>query len=441
MGKVIMSGIVPKLTKPIGLPTGYTRLEYIESTGTQYIDTGFIPNQDTRIDIVATPTSVAEAADGSGFIPYGAGEGHNSRAFECYTATGQYEFNYAGQYQFCGSPVVNKKVTISHNKGEVSLSVEGELTYSLSFTYATFTAPYSMILFGIHRSNVLRGLMKLYSCQIYDNGTLIRDFIPCMSNTGVIGLYDSVGKKFYENKGSGNFTANIVQPIEGILASNISVGSSVYLMENGNAAEYLVVNHGKPSSSTLYDDSCEGIWLMRKDLYEKRAWGYTDYNAYNSSTIHSYLNGEFLSVFDADFQAAIKQVKIPYYNGSSVEYNNNGLSTKVFLPAMYELGFVLNVDGSLSTQFAVDGAKLSYFLSGTTSSAYARRKANYNGSADYWWSRSGNTAGGNTSVSYITIDGTLSNSGAGWASGIRPTLVIPYNSVFDEETLLFKGVS
>jgi hypothetical protein len=38
-------------------------------------------------------------------------------------------------------------------------------------------------------------------------------------------------------------------------------------------------------------------------------------------------------------------------------------------------------------------------------------------------------------------DGTLSNAGAGWASGIRPTLIIPYNSVFDEETLLFKGVS
>ena len=58
--------------------------------------------------------------------------------------------------------------------------------------------------------------------------------------------------------------------ISGILASDLAVGSSVYLMENGVATEYLVVNQGIPSGSSLYDSSCDGTWLLRKDIYEKR---------------------------------------------------------------------------------------------------------------------------------------------------------------------------
>ena len=46
-------------------------------------------------------------------------------------------------------------------------------------------------------------------------------------------------------------------PIKDILASDLVVGSTVKLMENGVSTEYLVVNKGKPSGSSLYDDSCD----------------------------------------------------------------------------------------------------------------------------------------------------------------------------------------
>ena len=49
--------------------------------------------------------------------------------------------------------------------------------------------------------------MKLYSCQIYDNGTPVRNFIPCKNPSGVVGLYDLVDGKFYTNAVAGNFTA------------------------------------------------------------------------------------------------------------------------------------------------------------------------------------------------------------------------------------------
>ena len=192
----------------MSLPSGYKRLEYIQSSGTQYIDTGFIPNQDTRIDIDVIPLSIAETSDGAGFIPYGAGVSNSNRAFECYSSRSQYEFNYDGQCNFVGSPSVGQRLKISHNKNKISLIVNSGTPIAFSFTYQAFTAPYTMTLFAIHRSRPLRGLMKLYSCQIYDNGTLIRDYIPCQKPDDTIGLWDNVNSVFYGNAGTGTFTAD-----------------------------------------------------------------------------------------------------------------------------------------------------------------------------------------------------------------------------------------
>ena len=54
------------------------------------------------------------------------------------------------------------------------------------------------------------GSFKLYVCQIYDNGTLVRDFLPCINPNGAVGLYDLVGRQFYGNAGTGAFTGSEV---------------------------------------------------------------------------------------------------------------------------------------------------------------------------------------------------------------------------------------
>lgn len=189
----------------MGLPSSYKKLQYIQSSGTQYINTGFIPNQDTRIDMVCVPNSVAEASNGTGFIPYGAGESYTTNAFECYTSNSKYEFNYNGQNCFLGSPVIGQKLNIIHNKNEISLSINGGSPITNTFTYGSFSAPRTMTLFAINRSSPFCGLLSLYSCQIYDNGTLIRDFIPCRSADGTVGLWDDVNSVFYTNSGTGVF--------------------------------------------------------------------------------------------------------------------------------------------------------------------------------------------------------------------------------------------
>ena len=86
-------------------------------------------------------------------------------------------------------------------------------------------------------------------------------------------------------------------PVTGIQAGTLAVGSVVKLMEGGAAVEYLVVNQGIPSNSTLYDASCDGTWLLRKDCHSKRAWNTSNINNYETSAINNWLNGDFFNSF------------------------------------------------------------------------------------------------------------------------------------------------
>lgn len=207
-----------------------------------------------------------------------------------------------------------------------------------------------------------------------------------------------------------------------VLLSTKAVGSTVKLKVDGALKEFLVVHQGKPSS--IYDDSCNGTWLLMKDCYVSRAWHSSNVNKYESSDIHTYLNNTFLKLLDSNIQEAIKQVKLPYRqnggSGGTDRTGANGLSCKIFLLSGYEVGFTT----SDNSYFPVDGAKLSYFESGTGSSALNKRIAYLNGSAAFWWLRSPGT-GYTVGVWCVGSDGDCSHDGASGSRGIRPALILP----------------
>lgn len=207
-----------------------------------------------------------------------------------------------------------------------------------------------------------------------------------------------------------------------VLLSTKAVGSTVKLKVNGTAKEFIVVHQGKPSS--LYDDSCNGTWLLMKDIYENRVWQSGNINKYESSDIHTYLNNTFLNLFESNIRDAIKQVKIPYRknggSGGTDQSGANGLSAKIFLLSGYEVGWTT----SDYSYFPVDGAKLSYFESGTGTSANNKRIANLNGSAAYWWLRSPFT-NDTYNVWYVHSSGGCYYSYASRSYGVRPALILP----------------
>ena len=224
-------------------------------------------------------------------------------------------------------------------------------------------------------------------------------------------------------------------PSTGILASALPVGSTVKLMEGGSAVEYLVVNQGIPSNSSLYDASCDGTWLLMKDIYENRQWNSSNVNNLENSTIHSYLNGTFLNLFESNIRDAIKQVKLPYRknggSGGSDQSGANGLLCKIFLLGGYEVGFTT----SDNTYFPADGAKLSYFEAGTDSSALNKRIANLNGSAADWWLRSPDTNYTNL-VCGVSSNGSYNGSSAFNLGGVRPALILPSTTLVDSNGMV-----
>ena len=207
--------------------------------------------------------------------------------------------------------------------------------------------------------------------------------------------------------------------------STKAVGSIVKLKVGGTAKEFIVVHQGKPGS--MYDESCNGTWLLMKDCYTSRAWSDYSSNNYKIAAINTYLNGPFLGLFDADIQGSIKQVKIPYVNGTggaAVASGAGGLSCKVFLLGGCEVG--IPSTGNVPS----DGVKLDYFDS--TMSTDTKRVANLNGSPMGWALRPADSNTSNT-IWFITVRGAPNNyqSYANGSFGIRPALILPQDMEVD----------
>lgn len=205
-----------------------------------------------------------------------------------------------------------------------------------------------------------------------------------------------------------------------------AVGSIVKLKVNGVEKEFIVVHQGKPSS--LYDESCNGTWLLMKDIYENRVWSSGNVNKYESSNIHSYLNGTFLNLIDSNIRDAIKQVKLPYRknggSGGTTQQGANGLPCKIFLLSAPEVHYEHTyIDSG-------EGAALSYFASCVTNHTDSKRVAYLNGSAAIWWLRSPYTDSAVT-VWSVYSSGNCNGNFASDSFGIRPALVLPQDMEVD----------
>lgn len=206
-----------------------------------------------------------------------------------------------------------------------------------------------------------------------------------------------------------------------VTLSSKAIGSTIKLKVNGSAKDFIVVHQGKPSS--VYDDSCNGTWLLMKDIYENRQWHSSNTNDYANSTIHSYLNSTFLNLFESNIKNAIKQVKLPYRKGSgtstTVTSGSNGLSAKIFLLSATETSFNFS-----SYMPSGEGAELAYFKGCADNSSDSKRVAYLNGSATVWWLRSPYCSNFLYAL-YVGSSGGWYGNYCSNSYGVRPALILP----------------
>ena len=178
----------------MSLPSGYKRLEYIQSSGTQYIDTGVKAKNDTKVIVDC------EITYGTGWVKI-LGSYEASAAFSWW-ANASNIYAYYGTEEKLGVGATGKHI-LTANGNMWSDSVN-----DFAFSYSSFTATRNMYLFSVNGGGTYDNApMKLYSCQIYDNDALVRDYVPCQKPDGTIGLWDDVNSAFYGNAGTGTFTA------------------------------------------------------------------------------------------------------------------------------------------------------------------------------------------------------------------------------------------
>lgn len=199
MAKGVYIGVNGKARKVrkmyAGVEDRYTLLDYIQSSGTQYIDTGFIPNQNTKIEMRVQTTQARACGIAATDQNWG------SKAFGIWGNAAAYGSETNSNVALYGANPVT--VVLDKNK----MYQDGSLLWTAGAQ--AFQCPSSLTLFALNRNGSITEYtaMKLYSCKLYDNGILVRDLKPCRSSGGAVGLYDAVNGAFYGNQDTGNFTA------------------------------------------------------------------------------------------------------------------------------------------------------------------------------------------------------------------------------------------
>lgn len=188
-------------TTPIPLPAGYTKLAYIQSSGTQYIDTGIRGDSDIR-----TIMDFVFDAKGSGTVfAFGAQGTDNVRYTLALTSDGNFRSDYGTQLTTGLAAAIGTRYSIDKNRNVCKINGTPILSSEQIFSGTT-----NIYLFARSYSSLSYSNGKMFFCQIFKGDTLLRDFIPCINASGTLGLYDMVNGQFYTNAGTGTFTAGEV---------------------------------------------------------------------------------------------------------------------------------------------------------------------------------------------------------------------------------------
>ena len=197
------------------IPSGYTQLQYIESSGTQYIDTGYKPNQDTELTIDAQLTG---ATTGNDWL-FGVRKSVGVDSYAVMLASDTSVTYWIGNSREVSAvPSLLDRFTAEILAGDLTLTY-ADTSVSIPNSAPAFQSDYTLFLFSISLAGSpasATSAARLYSCSIEDDDTVVRSFVPCINPSGEVGLYDTINDVFYGNSGTGDFTAGpeYIPPVE-----------------------------------------------------------------------------------------------------------------------------------------------------------------------------------------------------------------------------------
>ena len=191
------------------LPSEYTQVDYIESSGTQYIDTGVNADSNLRTILDFQYMSEVEGETHIGAI---------ANSNQVYTRYHMFLRNSSTTLSIGINNITQNTIARDTNRHNIDISKNSIIvdTTEYSLSISNFDTQMNFYLFGRNSNDSsLRRTSKnkLYKCKMYYNNVLVRDFIPCYRNSdNEVGLYDLVNDVFYTNQGTGVFTYGALAP-------------------------------------------------------------------------------------------------------------------------------------------------------------------------------------------------------------------------------------
>lgn len=244
----------------------------------------------------------------------------------------------------------------------------------------------------------------------------------CIVRTNGIGNYNDA---YYSRGLAPAFKVGSNPPPQPI--GNLAVGNIVKVKESGTDVDYIIVQQGNPDT-TMYDASCNGTWLLRKDSVAS-SYMWSTAGEYSGSVVDNYLKNTFVGTLN--ISNIIKTVKIPYVssvritteNPYTISSGSDGLLEQAFLLSCVEIG------GAVSDNYGApaDGAKLDYF--NLSNASDNKRIAYYGSTARNWWTRSPSNYQ-NYYAWRVDTTGSIFYSNANEDNnGVRPAFIIPSDTM------------
>lgn len=394
----------------MSLPSGYKRLEYIECTGTQCIDTGVTGISSAALKI----TMDIEWLSGTGYIFETTADATSLGM--CVDSATNIECAYMHDYQDITLTTVYGRYQVL--KSEYTFTANGKSTTFASSGNSTST---TLHLLSTDRKTNKATSARIYSCRIEANSVIYRDFIPCENAQGKVGLWDNINAVFYGNSGTGAFVAGPEVPETKVGGSKHKtlIDGTEYEMQSGRvlidgtgyeikSGRTLIDGTGYNIGFTkvlgeleegtlvkLYENGVQVEFYVAKHDYQpdlnnrgrtlfvrKECW-----NSYSGASFKS-LSTAYLELFDSDVQSLIATTRY-YYTEDWTSDEVTPQETAIFQLSVNELGLISQAGSALSEGSTVSNASALQiaYKNGVASKQGTRtmRKTYYSSSNPYYY--------------------------------------------------------
>jgi len=326
----------------------YIELEYIESNGTQYIDTNFTPNQNSGVEIVAQSTMNETASYRRLF---GTRENTNINAF--FISTNKVNDNHYVYASFANGSATLSSASVIDNLKHTYKFIKNVFyydDYSYTFTQQNFTCVSHAYLFGVYNSGTINpSSWRIFDCKIYDNNTLVRNLIPAIRKSdNEIGMLDRVNNVFYTNQGTGTFIAGPAKELP-------SEYQQVEYIESSGTQwidTQVEINNGFANRVAIIDFSISSLTVAGTGNYSSL------FGANYSLQLGWYADGKFTDGSGSSNTVLNINTRYIYkgdYNDGKSYINDVNLTTRALNNSQSYIYLFRSNDGSSSTRYLSSG--------------------------------------------------------------------------------------